>query len=315
MVPRTLFVDADIESGDAIHKRFFGSKCNGPVQLTWQMAALVSRGTRLVGTGTPFVTGNSPLIVENTGDGIVQLVLNRPDKLNALSLALLEALRDALAAVSADDAARCVVISGNGRAFCAGHDLAEMRTMADRQSQLALFSLCSEVMQAIVACPVPVIAQVHGIATAAGCQLAASCDLAIAASSARFAVSGINVGLFCSTPAVALSRAVGPKQAFDMLFTGEFISAAKAAEIGLISEVAEDSGLEAAVMAKAGIIASKDPAAIRYGKAMFHRQRGLALSDAYALASSVMADNLMEPDTQERIDAFIEKRQPKLSEG
>ena len=313
MVPRTLFVEVDIESGNAIHKRFFGSKCNGPVQLTWQMAALVSRSTHFFGIGPPFVTDKRLLIVEYPGDGIVRLVLNRPDKLNALSVALLEALRDAMATVSTDSSARCVVISGNGRAFCAGHDLAEMRTMADRESQLALFSLCSDVMQAIVACSVPVIAQIHGIATAAGCQLAASCDLAIAASSARFAVSGINVGLFCSTPAVALSRAVGAKQAFDMLFTGEFICAAKAAEIGLISQVVEDGALESAVSAKAAVIASKDPAAVRYGKAMFRKQRTLSLPDAYALASSVMADNMMEQDTQERIDAFVEKRHPNLT--
>jgi enoyl-CoA hydratase/carnithine racemase len=270
---------------------------------------------QLFGAGQAFVTSNIPLIIEIQGDGIVRLVLNRPDKLNALSVALLEALREALATVSGNDAVRCVVISGNGRAFCAGHDLAEMRTMADRESQLALFSLCSSVMQAIVACPVPVIAQVHGIATAAGCQLAASCDLAIAASSARFAVSGINVGLFCSTPAVALSRAVGPKQAFDMLFTGEFISAAKAAEIGLISEVVDDGELERTVAAKTAVIASKDLAAVRYGKTLFQRQRGLALPDAYALASSVMADNMMEPDTRERIDAFVEKRRPNLLRG
>jgi enoyl-CoA hydratase/carnithine racemase len=256
---------------------------------------------------------NQPLLVTHAGEGVIRLVLNRPDKLNALSISLLELLQSAFAEISADPTARCVVISGAGRAFCAGHDLAEMRSMPDREEQLALFAQCSSVMQAIVACPVPVIAQVHGIATAAGCQLAASCDLAIAATSARFAVSGINVGLFCSTPAVALSRGVGPKQAFDMLFTGEFISAAKAAEIGLISQVVEDGTLESAVSAKAAVIASKDPAAVRYGKAMFQKQRTMPLPDAYALASSVMADNMMEQDTQERIDAFIEKRHPNLS--
>lgn len=259
------------------------------------------------------MSNEQSLLVSREGDGVIRLVLNRPDKLNSLSRSLLKALQDAFATISTDTTARCVIISGAGRAFCAGHDLAEMRSMPNREEQFALFSLCSQVMQAIVACPVPVIAQVHGIATAAGCQLAASCDLAIAANSARFAVSGINVGLFCSTPAVALSRAVGPKQAFDMLFTGEFISASKAMDIGLISEVVEDGGLESAVSAKAAVIASKDPAAIRYGKALFQRQRMLALPDAYALASSVMADNMMEPSTQERIDAFIEKRHPNLS--
>ena len=258
---------------------------------------------------------NQPLLVSHLSDGVIRLTMNRPDKLNALSRALLDALEGAFADLNRDPAARCVIISGSGRAFCAGHDLAEMRAMPSREEQLALFSQCSSVMQAIVACPVPVIAEVHGIATAAGCQLVASCDIAISAASARFAVSGINVGLFCSTPAVALSRAVGPKQAFDMLFTGEFISAAKAAEIGLISQVVEDGALESAVSAKAAVIASKDHAAIRYGKSLFQHQRGLALPDAYALASSVMADNMMEPDTQERIDAFIEKRHPNLSRG
>lgn len=261
------------------------------------------------------MSDNRPLLVSHSGDGVIRLVLNRPDKLNALSISLLEALQEAFIAISADPTARCVIVSGAGRAFCAGHDLAEMRAMPGREEQLALFSQCSSVMQAIIACPVPVIAQVHGIATAAGCQLAASCDLAIAATSSRFAVSGINVGLFCSTPAVALTRAVGPKQAFDMLFTGEFISAAKAAEIGLISGVVEDAALESAVSAKAAVIASKDPAAVRFGKALFQRQRGLPVPDAYAVASSVMADNMMEPDTQERIDAFIEKRHPNLPSG
>lgn len=255
---------------------------------------------------------NQSLLLSHAGDGVIRLVLNRPDKLNALSKSLLEALQEALATISADPGARCIVISGAGRAFCAGHDLAEMRSMPDRADQHSLFTQCSQVMQAIVACPVPVIAQVHGIATAAGCQLVASCDLVIAASSARFAVSGINVGLFCSTPAVALSRAIGPKQAFDMLFTGQFISAVRAAEIGLINEVVEDGALESAIAEKAAVIVSKDPAAIRHGKAVFHRQRGLALPDAYALASSVMAENMMEPDTQERIDAFVEKRAPNL---
>lgn len=258
------------------------------------------------------MTDNQPLLVEPLAGGIIRLTLNRPDKLNALSRGLLEALHDAIGAISNDQSARCVIIRGSGRAFCAGHDLAEMRSSPDRQAQLDLFSLCSKVMQAIVSCPVPVIAQVHGIATAAGCQLAATCDLAIAASSARFAVSGINVGLFCSTPAVALSRAVGPKQAFDMLVTGGFISSEKAAGIGLISDVVEETSLEAAVLDKAAMIAAKDAAAIRYGKALFHQQRNLALPDAYALAANVMADNMMEPDTQERIDAFIEKRHPNL---
>lgn len=253
-----------------------------------------------------------PLLQAKSENGVVRVELNRPAKLNALSRPLLIALDQAFASIARDNSVRCVVLKGAGRAFCAGHDLEEMRSLLGRDDQLDLFSLCSRVMQAIVTCPVPVIAQVHGIATAAGCQLAASCDLVVAAKSARFAVSGINIGLFCSTPSVALTRTVGTKQAFDMLFTGEFIDAAKALAIGLASEVVDDDALEAAVSAKAILIASKDPSAVRYGKSLFHGQKSLPLADAYALAASVMADNMMEASTMERISAFLEKREPNL---
>jgi enoyl-CoA hydratase/carnithine racemase len=208
---------------------------------------------------------------------------------------------------------RCVIISGSGKAFCAGHDLSELRDNPSIDSHRDLFALCSDVMQCIINLPVPVIARVHGIATAAGCQLVASCDLAIAANSARFAVSGVNLGLFCSTPAVALSRNVSTKNAFDMLVTGKFISAEQAVSYGLINQTVADTDLDIAINAKVATIMSKDPAAIRYGKALFQKQRTLPLPDAYALASETMTQNMMAQDTKEAIDAFLQKRQPNLT--
>jgi enoyl-CoA hydratase/carnithine racemase len=257
--------------------------------------------------------GIAPILLSRRDQNAVTLQLNRPEKYNTLSQAMLEALQGALDEIAADPDVRCVVISGAGKAFCAGHDLREMRSHPDQAYHQLLFARCSGVMESIVRLPVPVIAKVHGIATAAGCQLVASCDLAIASKSARFAVSGVNLGLFCSTPAVALSRNVAAKHAFDMLVTGEFVSAARAVEIGLINQVVEDSELDTAIEAKVATILSKDPRAIRLGKAAFHAQRQLSLSDAYALTSDVMACNMMEPDTQEAIDAFLEKRTAKVS--
>jgi enoyl-CoA hydratase/carnithine racemase len=254
-----------------------------------------------------------PILLRGRERDAVTLQLNRPEKYNTLSEAMLEALQGAMDEIAADPNVRCVVISGAGKAFCAGHDLREMRSHPDQAYHQSLFARCSRVMESIVRLPVPVIAKVHGTATAAGCQLVASCDLAIASKSARFAVSGVNLGLFCSTPAVALSRNVAAKQAFGMLVTGEFVSADRAVEIGLINQAVEDGDLDAAVDAKVATILSKDPKAIRLGKAAFQAQRQLSLSDAYALTSDVMACNMMEPDTQEAIDAFLEKRQAKLS--
>ncbi|MBB3190963.1 enoyl-CoA hydratase [Halomonas cerina] len=250
------------------------------------------------------------ILLRENKDGAVYLTLNRPDKFNTLSDALLTALQRELEAIAADPAVRCVVIGGNGRGFCAGHDLREMRANPDQAYYQALFRRCSRVMQSVVALPVPVIAKVQGMATAAGCQLVASCDLAIAGQSASFAVSGINVGLFCSTPAVALSRSVSPKRAFDMLVTGEFIDAETAVAWGLLSAVTEDDDLDAAVDDKVAQILSKSPAAVRFGKAMFHPQRQMALADAYDFAGDVMAENMMSPDAGEGIDAFLGKRQP-----
>lgn len=242
--------------------------------------------------------------------GAVYLTLNRPDKFNTLSEAVLASLQQELDAIAADPAVRCVVIKGAGRGFCAGHDLREMRSHPDHSYYQELFRNCSRVMKSVVGLPVPVIAQVHGMAVAAGCQLAASCDLVIAGQSASFGVSGINVGLFCSTPAVALSRSISPKRAFDMLVTGEFIDAETALAWGLVSTVVADADLEAAVADKVETILGKSPAAVRFGKAMFHPQRQMALADAYDFAGNVMADNMMSPDASEGIDAFLAKRQP-----
>jgi len=254
-------------------------------------------------------TSEHPLLRKDE-DGLVTLTMNRPDKFNALSEALISAFEEALADIAVDPSVRCVVIAGAGRAFCAGHDLAEMRAEPTLDYYRDLFGRCGRMMQAIVNLPVPVIARVHGVATAAGCQLVASCDLAIAAQSARFGVSGINVGLFCSTPAVALTRNVPTKQAFDMLVTGDLINAQTALERGLVSEVVEDEALDAAVARKVQAILAKSPTAIRYGKAMFHAQRRMPLDEAYDFASDVMARNMMEPDTLEGVLAFIEKRPP-----
>lgn len=249
-------------------------------------------------------------VVREAHEGVVTLRLNRPHQFNALSEEMLDALHGELDAVAADASARCVVLAGAGKAFCAGHDLREMRGNPQLTYYQALFARCSRVMQAIQALPVPVIARVHGIATAAGCQLVASCDLAIASDVARFAVSGINVGLFCSTPAVALSRNVSAKRSFDMLVTGRFIDAATAADWGLINEAVPEGELDEAIARKTAQICAKSRAAVRYGKAMFYQQRQMALADAYAYAGDVMARNMMEEDTCEGIDAFFAKRPP-----
>ncbi|KWE50457.1 enoyl-CoA hydratase [Burkholderia ubonensis] len=252
-----------------------------------------------------------PLLQREARDGVVTLRLNRPQQFNALSEAMLASLHDAFESLAADPHVRCVILAAEGKAFCAGHDLREMRGKPDLDYYRALFAQCSRVMLAMRALPVPVIARVHGIATAAGCQLVAACDLAIAADTARFAVSGINVGLFCSTPAVALSRSVAAKRAFDMLVTGRFVDAATAAAWGLVNEAVPEDALDAAVARKVAEIVAKSPAAVRYGKAMFYRQREMTLDDAYAYAGDVMARNMMEEDAGEGIDAFLEKRPPR----
>lgn len=249
-------------------------------------------------------------LLTDHASGVTTLTLNRPDQFNALSEELLAALQGALDAVAQDDAVRCVVLAGAGRAFCAGHDLKQMRANPDERYYQKLFAQCGRVMQSIVNLPVPVIAKVQGTATAAGCQLVASCDLAVAADTAKFAVSGINVGLFCSTPAVALTRNVSSKKAFEMLITGQFISAADAADQGLINQAVAPDQLNAAVDALVDAICAKSPLAVRTGKAMYHRQRAMNLSDAYDYAGQVMAQNMMAEDVAEGIDAFMQKRHP-----
>lgn len=252
----------------------------------------------------------TPPLRRRDAGGVATLTLSRPESFNALSEAMLVALKEELGRLANDGSVRCVVIAAEGRAFCAGHDLKQMRANPDKAYYQELFARCGRVMQAIVALPVPVIARVQGIATAAGCQLVASCDLAVAARSARFAASGINAGLFCSTPAVALSRNVSRKRAMELLFTGDFIDAETARDWGLINRVAEDDALDDAVAALTDSLCAKSAVAVRTGKAMFQRQLQMPLDEAYAFAGEVMACNMMAEDAGEGIDAFIEKRPP-----
>ncbi len=251
-----------------------------------------------------------PLLREERAGGVVTLTLNRPAQFNSLSRDMLAALQSALDAIAADAAARVVVIAGAGKAFCAGHDLKEMRANPSREFQQALFDQCSRMMLTLTRMPQPVIARVHGIATAAGCQLVSMCDLAVASADARFAVSGVNLGLFCSTPSVGLARNVGRKAAMEMLLTGGFIDAETARARGLVNRVTAADALDGAIAELAAAIVAKTPVAIRMGKEMFYRQLDLGLEQAYALAGQVMADNMMTCDAQEGIDAFIAKRPP-----
>ena len=266
----------------------------------------------LIAEHPPASTGqpDEPVLLVERRDGIATLTLNRPTRFNALSEELLAALQGELDRLGRDDSLRCVVIAAAGKAFCAGHDLKQMRARPDQAYYQALFARCSGVMLSVRALPVPVIAQVQGLATAAGCQLVATCDLAVAAESARFAVSGINVGLFCSTPAVALSRNIPAKAAFDLLMTGRFIDAVEAKAQGLVNQVVADDGLSAAVHVLATEICAKSPAAVRLGKDLFYRQGGMDLPDAYRYAGDAMACNMMDRDAEAGIDAFIGKRKP-----
>jgi enoyl-CoA hydratase/carnithine racemase len=249
-------------------------------------------------------------LLRHDADGVAWLTLNRPTARNALSIALMDALVAALDAVEADPTVKVVVIGGAGPAFCAGHDLRELRSRAHRAAYQATFELCSHLMTRIVRLPKPVIARVHGVATAAGCQLVASCDLAVAATTARFATPGVNIGLFCSTPMVALSRAVGRKAAMEMLLTGELVDAGRACELGLVNRVVPEAELDAAVAALAGEIVAKSPLTLAIGKEAFYRQAEMGLDDAYAYASEVMTQNMLARDAAEGIDAFLAKRPP-----
>jgi enoyl-CoA hydratase/carnithine racemase len=242
--------------------------------------------------------------------GAVKLTLNRPEAFNALSEAMLESLERALQQIAESDA-RVVVLAGEGKAFCAGHDLKEMRAKPSEAYYHELFTRCSRMMLTIQRMPQPVIARVHGIATAAGCQLVAMCDLAVSASDARFAVSGVNLGLFCATPSVALTRNVSRKAAFEMLVTGDFIDAQTARERGLVNRVAAPGALDEAVRQLAASIAAKPRAAVAAGKGLFYRQLETGIEQAYVLASETMACNMMEDDTLEGTQAFIDKRPPR----
>lgn len=261
---------------------------------------------------TSVVTENEPLVIRRDSRdnrGVVTLTLNNAKQFNALSVALLSALQKELDAIAEDQTIRVVVIAAEGKAFCAGHNLKEMRAHSDRAFHQALFNQCSQMMLTLNRMPQVVIAKVQGIATAAGCQLVASCDLAVASSTAKFATSGINVGLFCSTPAVAVSRNLSPKQAFEMLITSEFIDAETAAAQGLINRVAAPEELDNTLQILIDAIISKSPVATATGKQMFYNQLGMSLPDAYDYASQVMVENMMADDVAEGIDAFIEKRQ------
>ena len=250
---------------------------------------------------------------------VATLTLNDPDTLNALSDAMLAALSDALDRIARSEA-RVVVLRARGRAFCAGHHLREIQAMRQAPDGGAaafgdLFDRCADVMAAIRMLPQPVIAQVQGLATAAGCQLVATCDMAIAADDARFGVNGVDIGLFCSTPMVALTRNVGAKRAFEMLSTGRFLTADEAVEAGLVNRAVPADGLADAVAALAGTVAAKLPVAVRIGKGVFHAQRERSVDEAYALARDAMVANLGDPDTAEGIDAFLGKRPPGWADG
>jgi enoyl-CoA hydratase/carnithine racemase len=253
-----------------------------------------------------------PLVLSSTDDrGVVTLTLNRPTAFNALSEALMAALQTELDAAALDDTVRVVVLAAAGKAFCAGHDLKEMRAEPSHAYYERLFAQCTKLMMSLQNLPVPVIAKVQGIATAAGCQLVAMCDLAVASSDARFAVSGVNLGLFCSTPSVALSRNLNRKAAFEMLVTGDFISAEQALEKGLVNGVAKPDALDSAVESMAASIVAKPRVAVAMGKALFYRQLEVGTAAAYADAGRTMACNMMDASALEGVQAFIDKRPPR----
>lgn len=250
------------------------------------------------------------LLSEIDARGVKTLTLNRPDAFNALSEELLAALKQALDATASNPKVRVVVLAARGKAFCAGHDLKQMRAAPSLEYYQDLFDRCTEVMMAVQGLGVPVIARVQGIATAAGCQLVAMCDLAVASSAARFAVSGVNLGLFCSTPSVALSRNLGRKAAFEMLVTGAFISAEEAQVQGLVNRVAEPEALDAAVDQLVQSILAKPAVAVAMGKQLFYRQLEKGIAAAYEDAAQTMACNMMEHVALEGVQAFIDKRSP-----
>jgi enoyl-CoA hydratase/carnithine racemase len=251
-----------------------------------------------------------PVLLREMHEGVATLRLNRPRQYNALSAALLESLHRELDAIARDKKVRVLLITGNGSAFCSGHDLKEMRALASREEVATLFSSCSEMMKKLLALPQPVVAVVNGLATAAGCQLVAQCDLAVAVDHARFAASGVNLGLFCSTPAVSISRNVGRKRAAEMLFTGEFIDAATALEWGLVNRVAPEARLMETAYEFASNLKAKPREALALGKALFYRQLEADLVEAYRDATCTIAANMDTDIAREGVDAFFGKRSP-----
>jgi enoyl-CoA hydratase/carnithine racemase len=255
------------------------------------------------------------LLLREDREGVAWLTLNRPQAYNALSLSLMEAVAAELERLAGDSSVRAVIFQGAGKGFCAGHDLKELRANPTREFYERTFAACSRMMLGVVGLPQPVIAKVHGIATAAGCQLLASCDLAVAADSARFGTPGVNIGLFCSTPMVALSRNVGRKQAMQMLLTGEMIDAPTALSFGLINEAVPEERLEEAAGAWAEQVKRKSSHVLKIGKRAFYRQAELGLEEAYDYTARVMVENMLAKDAEEGIDAFIEKRQPQWQDA
>jgi enoyl-CoA hydratase/carnithine racemase len=254
------------------------------------------------------ITQNEALLLVETTEGIATVTLNRPGQFNALSSALIGELQATLESIAANPDVRVVVVAARGRGFCAGHDLKEIRAMRDIAEVEALFARCSRMMMTLTELPQPVIAKVHGLATAAGCQLVATCDLAVASTTATFATPGVNIGAFCSTPSVALGRAVGRKHAMEMLLTGTPISAERAFAIGLVNRVVSPDALDAEVSALATLVASKSSAAIASGKQVFYRQLEMPLAEAYEVAGHSIACDFFTADGREGVDAFLGKR-------
>jgi enoyl-CoA hydratase/carnithine racemase len=259
----------------------------------------------------PLDAAIAPYVLTHTEHGVCRVTLNRGDRYNPLSREMIAALQSEVARIGADPAIRCVVLAAEGKGFCAGHDLKELRAHPDLAWQQDLFSACNALMVSLTALPQPVIARVHGIATAAGCQLVSMCDLAVAADTARFALPGVNVGVFCTTPAVGVARNVARKRAMEMLLTGEPIDAATALAWGLVNRVVPVAELDAAIAAFTRVILAKSSRLIAQGKLAFYRQVELGLAPAYDFAGGVMARSLLDVDAHEGIDAFMEKRAPK----
>lgn len=260
---------------------------------------------------TQATTQAEELLLFETADGIATVTLNRPNQFNALSSALIDAMQSTLDRIAADSSVRVVVVAAHGRGFCAGHDLKEIRAMGDPAEVESLFARCSQMMMTFTAMRQPVIAKVHGLATAAGCQLVAACDLAVASTKATFATPGVNIGAFCSTPGVALGRAVGRKPAMEMLLTGTPISADRACAIGLVNRVVSAEALDAEVGALATLIAGKSSAAIASGKQVFYRQLEMPVGQAYDVAGHSIACDFFTQDGKEGVDAFLGKRAPR----